>query len=205
LARLFGERGVARERIALKLEAGRMADLALDRIALLRRIAERGRGGELGADGVEFAARLDFYFEHAQSGMTLDEAMGLKVKAGGRPWWVSAAQDRRDLAMREALQRFCSGSHLVLEAELRSYGRARWKRDVKLREMPPAYGGMLRELLYRAFHENESVARGRMPMSGKQLGRILPSHCNGEGKPGHEPPPYSCPATAGSITIRRTR
>jgi hypothetical protein len=172
-----------------------MVDQATDRIALLRRLADRGRAGELGADGVQLSACLDFYFEHARSGVTIDEAMGLKVKPGGRPWWVRDAQDRCAAALGEALQRFCRGDLSTLVTELRSYDRARWKRDAQLSEMPLAYARTMRELLYRAFRENESVAPGRMPMSGKQLRRILLSHCDSGETPGHESPPIRVPAS----------
>lgn len=173
-----------------------MGAVALDRIALLRRIAERCRAGELGADGVALSACLDFYFEHARSGVTLGEAMGLEFKGGGRPrhWWISEARARCGLALREALQRFCHGSLSSLAAELRSYDR-RWKHDAGLADMPAAYTGTLREFLYRAFRENESVARGRMPMSGKQLRRILLSHCDSGETPGHESPPIHVPGS----------
>jgi hypothetical protein len=73
----------------------------LDRVALLRRVAERGRTGELGEDGVELATGLDFFFEKARDGMTLDEALGVKPAPGGDPFWQAEDRWCRDCILLE--------------------------------------------------------------------------------------------------------
>lgn len=156
----------------------------------VREVAARLRAGELGDVGLRFACRLDAYLEHAPTGMTLDQAIGVKPASGGSPWWIENSERRRDEILRAYMQRFCNGSPEALGGEMRSYERGQWKRDRRLPEMPPAYPGTPRELLYLAYRENESIAPDGMPTSGRQLRRRLVSDWGGEEKRGQEVTPF---------------
>ena len=58
----------------------------------------------------------------------------------------------------------------TLRREVNRYRETWQRRDQGLSAMPAAYAGTPRELLYRAFRENES-ARARMPTSARQFQR----------------------------------
>ena len=163
----------------------------LDQIALLRRLADRGRAGELGADGVQLAAGLDCYFERARLGVTLEEALGVKPAPGGDPFWQVEDRWHRDCLLWEYAKKFLPGGSAAageLGDELRRYNRGAWARDRRQPEMPAAYAGRPRELLFRAFRATELFA-GSMPMSRKRLAVILASVCAETGKPSQKLPP----------------
>jgi hypothetical protein len=146
-------------------------------IELLQHVAARLSAGELGEDGRQFAQGLLDYLAGASSGLSLEEALGLKVDAGGVPWWNAAARSRRDRLLYELATRFCGSAAATLGAEVRRYERSTWQRtDRGLADMPPSYRGTPRELLFAAFRENESFALGRMPSSTSQLRRIIATH-----------------------------
>lgn len=168
----------------------------------LREVAARLRASELGDAGLRFARGLDAYLEHASAGMTLEAAVGIKVEPGGSPWWVEDARKRRDQLIGEFAVRFCCADTTTARAELRRYEDGAWRRDKRLTAMPSSYSGTPRELLYRAFRVNESIAPGRMPASDKHLGRIIASYCSKSGMPGHEIPPFRVPAMPTTSTSR---
>jgi hypothetical protein len=170
----------------------------IEAIDLLCYVAAGLRAGVLGDAGVRFAGGLEAYLKNAPVGLTLDRAMGVNVEPGGSPWWVELACKRRDDLLVEYARRFClpATAAASLTDALRAYERRSWPRDRGSREMPPEYAGKHRELLYRAFRENESVAPGRMPTSHKQLRRILASNCGAKQNQGHEISPFRVPAAA---------
>ena len=165
---------------------------SLECVARMREVAERLRDGAAGDAGAWLAKAVEAYLNGARDGLTLEQALGVKVDAGGSPWWIEEAREDRDRVLREYARRFCpaEGAVAALGSDLTRYARARWKRDRRLKEMPVAYRATQFELLYRAFRANESVAPGRMPASDRQLRGILASHCAIKQKLGGETPPF---------------
>ncbi len=138
----------------------------------LLEVAALMHAGELGEVGLRVARRFDVYFDQARDGMTLDQAAGVKPSGGARPWWLVAAQRRRNEALRELSRLFCNGRVESVKTEIDAYQRGQWGRDRDLPECPAAYRGTARELLFLAFRENVLAGR-HMPTSIKQLRRIL--------------------------------
>lgn len=171
----------------------------------LREVAARLRAGELGGIGLRFARGLDAYLELARAGMTLDQALGVKVEPGGSPWWVEDARERRDELVGEFAVCFCSAHTATARGEMRRYEDGAWRRDKRLAAMPSSYSGTPRELLYQAFRVNESIAPGRMPASDKHLWRVIASYCGKSENPGHEIPPFRVQAPAATSTKLKGR
>ncbi len=141
-------------------------------------IAQRTRLGALGDDRLWFAAGIENYLV---GDLPLDLAITLA--------WSNACRGRRDDWLRSYAAKYCTAARRVAELgrEIRLYGRD-WSRDRRLPSMPSVYVGAPRELLYRAFAENESIEpRRKMPSSPRQLARIL-SHWDRDEICGHGPP-----------------
>ena len=167
----------------------------LDQIALLRRLADRGRAGELGADGVQLAAGLDCYFERARLGVTLEEALGVKPAPGGDPFWQVEDRWHRDCLLWEYAKKFLPGGSAAADElgnELRRYNRGAWARDRRQPEMPAAYAGRPRELLFRAFRATEIVRRQHANEQEAAGGHSRKCLCR-NGKVVAEATPYWCP------------
>ena len=102
--------------------------MSIDR---LRRLAESAPGW--GPDGEWLAEAFQQYLDHAHNGATLDQALGVAVSRGQRPWWI---REKRQRAL-EALATL--NAHVATEsyrsradeivAMLRRYQSARWKHD----------------------------------------------------------------------------
>ena len=116
------------------------------------------------------------------SGMTLEQALGLEARQGSRSWRLRAAIDMRNHALRQCAAAFFpdrAGAQIVsaLAATVSSYGATAWLRERRT-GLPALYPpGSARAWLYEAFR----VSGGRVPDSPKQLSRILRST-------GHEQP-----------------
>jgi hypothetical protein len=149
----------------------------------LHRIAQLARLGVLGDDGGWFAAGIEF---RVAEGWSLDRALTLA--------WSNECRARRDDVLCEFAARYCREDLLSrcaaqLANEIKLYERGTWRHDRNRAELPVAYIGAPRELLFLAFRQNESIEPHRgMPSSTKQLERILLSHSAGDRIFRHDPP-----------------
>ena len=168
----------------------------------LREVAARLRAGELGDLGLRLARGLDAYFEHAQRRDDARPALGVKAAAGESPWWVDDGLARRDAFVGEYAMRFCGGVVATVERDIGIYAGA-WRRDKHRSEMPTGYSGTPRELLYRAFRENESLGRGALPRSHRYIRRVIASYCAESGKARQILPSFSAAECAPSISKQR--
>src|SRR3984893_9734188 len=96
----------------------------------LRRATEPG---DLPAD-VAAQALVDFArYVRGEGTITLDQAFGVGVPAGGEPWFVTLARDHRDGAIRKFAETICRPGSAVcdqidaLRVEFRRFGRG-WSR-----------------------------------------------------------------------------
>jgi hypothetical protein len=117
------------------------------------------------------ANAINLYLD--KTAMSLEEALGLRYGRGGVPWWRERAIRERDAALRKLADGFyadlsiCQRSREI-ETLARRYGASAWLRDRKCQEMPSAYAGTPRELLWRAFKSGAS-----MPLSERQVRNIV--------------------------------
>ena len=105
-------------------------------------------------DATWFAAALAAYESGARHGMTLDDALGLRVGQGERPWWAVEAMQQRDELLRAiARQHFPSMSRRAAAAaiahELNRYRESRWRVDRAYRQPPAQLLGSVRAELFR--------------------------------------------------------
>jgi hypothetical protein len=167
---------------------------ALATIVRLRRVAEQaGTGGALGDDGPWLADALRAYLDRASKGATIDGAFGLTVPDGGEPWWRIELRTNRNAALREYFTRFCTAPTDpeclgILQNEIKRYARSQWSCDRKVTEFSTNFEGSPRGLLFRSFRINESLGATSMPLSVKQLRRILASHSTHDENLGHAEP-----------------
>ena len=151
----------------------------------LNRIAQIARSGVLGNDSAWLAAGIEIYVARAANDWPLDRALSLA--------WSNECRARRDSALREYAARYCrealfSRCAVRLGNDLRIYERGTWRHDRHRVEMPSSYVGTPRELLFRAFRENESIRPQRdIASSPGHLEKIL-SHCAGDGMSHFDPP-----------------
>jgi hypothetical protein len=147
---------------------------ATESIAKLRELIKVAESGELGELGDWLAPRLTRYLENAQTGATLDQALGLTVGPGGMPWWREQALRQRDDAIRKLADRYFGALDLNGQADeiltaIRRYRGSRWSHDRSKDHMPESYAGTRSELLYEALRRGA----GNIPESKKHLLRIL--------------------------------
>jgi hypothetical protein len=137
----------------------------------LRRATEPG---DLPAD-VAAQVLVDFAgFARGEGSITLDQAFGVCVRAGGEPWFVTLARDRRDDAIRKFAETICPGGAVcdridALRVEFRRFGRG-WSRG-RFREV-----GRLSNIdrsLFDIFGAGDSL--GPVPESPDHLRKILGS------------------------------
>lgn len=131
-------------------------------------IARRARFGALGDDGEWLATAIEMFLAGAAP---IDHAMNLA--------WASACRARRDDALR-VFVRLCLpagasawAASCRLQSEIRRYETSSWRRDRELANMPPGYRGTSREQLYLALRANADAGERGMPISPRQLVRIL--------------------------------
>jgi hypothetical protein len=142
--------------------------LTLDQI---RRTTE---AGELPADAVATVlADVTRYFVGAGT-ITLDQAFGVCVRAGGEPWFVTLQRDRRDDAIRKFAEKICPGGAVcdridAVRVEFRRFGRG-WSRG-RFREA--ARLSNIDRLLFDIFGAGDSL--GPVPESPDHLRKILGS------------------------------
>ena len=104
---------------------------------------------------------------------TFEEAFGLPSCRGGMPWWKEERLRQRDAALR-ALARHLpaemSTGARAREINIRAvrYAASAWRHDRRRGDMPPAYAGTARELLWRAFRSGAP-----MPLGERQLRNII--------------------------------
>jgi hypothetical protein len=134
----------------------------------LKRIAKHARSGALGDDGAWLADGIE---AHVAGAVPIDRAL----KAA----WSSACRYRRDSTLRALAQLYlppvsspwsvaCS-----LQSQIRRYETSAWLRDRELANMPPGYCETSREQLYTALRANADAGERGMPVSARQLVRIL--------------------------------
>ncbi len=146
----------------------------------LCRIAEQARSGALGDDGEWLADGIELFIAKAGDKWSLDRALILA--------WSNERRARRNDELCEHAARYCQGRAAMLAGEITRYERSAWRHDRDRAEMPPSYVGTPRELLFRAFRENDSIEPHRdMPTSVKHLERII-SRSAGDEMSGHDPP-----------------
>jgi hypothetical protein len=146
----------------------------------LRSIRTRLRGG---ADGDWFAACLAEYEAGAKLGLTLGDAFGLGLEAGGRPWWEIEMQARRDKLLRAiAGKYFCGLSSRAAAREIlreaARYEAAGWRQHRPFKSPPAELAGTLRADLFALLKIGE-------PLSDRTVRRAL----------GHETPAIRGPRT----------
>lgn len=104
---------------------------------------------------------------------SIGEAFGLVFPKGGVPWWREEAIRRRDAALREMAERFCSDcspsaqSRHIGTLAIR-YAASAWRIDRNSDEMPRHYRGAVKEYLWCAFSSGAA-----MPIGERQLRKIL--------------------------------
>lgn len=142
--------------------------LTLDQI---RRTTE---AGELPADAVATVlADVTRYFVGAGA-ITLDQAFGVCVLAGGEPWFITLQRNRRDDAIRKFAETICSGGAVcdridAVRVEFRRFGRG-WSRG-RFREAGRLSN--IDRLLFDIFGAGDSL--GPVPESPDHLRKILGS------------------------------
>jgi hypothetical protein len=140
----------------------------------LRRATEPG---DLPAD---VAAQVLFDFSRyvrCEGTITLDQAFGACVPAGGEPWFVTLARDRRDGAIRKFAETICPGSAVcdqidAIRVEFRRFDRG-WSRG-RFREASRL--SIIDRMLFEIFGAGDFL--GAVPTSPDHLRKIL-----GSGKP----------------------
>jgi hypothetical protein len=140
--------------------------------ASLKRIAKHARSGAPGDDGNWLADGIEIHV----AGAPIDQALKLA--------WGSACRARRDSALRAFARLYLPPGASPwsvacgLQSQIRRYEAVVWLRDRKRAEMPPGYPGTPYELLFMACRWNADAGERGMPVSARQLVRILR----------HEPP-----------------
>jgi hypothetical protein len=140
--------------------------------ASLSRIAKHARSGALGDDGNWLAVGIEIHI----AGAPIDQALKLG--------WASTCRARRDDAIRAFARLYLSTGAspwsvaCSLQSQIRRYETNAWLRDRELANMPPGYRETSREQLYTALRANADAGERGMPVSPRQLARILR----------HEPP-----------------
>lgn len=109
-----------------------------------------------GADGEWLADALRRYIAEAQSGLTMDQALGVKPKRGERPWWkrerreqlrraaykvadLFPSDESRAEAMRQTLSRYEAGRFRI--DQQRQHNAITDPKREALHELLTAYGG----------------------------------------------------------------
>lgn len=145
--------------------------LTLDQI---RRTTE---AGELPADAVATVLADVTRYVLGAGAITLDQVFGVCVQAGGEPWFVTLARDRRDGAIRKFAETICPGGAAcdqidALRVEFRRFGRGwncgRFRETARLSNID--------RLLFEIFSAGDFL--GCVPESPDHLRKIL-----GSGKP----------------------
>jgi hypothetical protein len=135
--------------------------------ASLSRIAKHARFGALGGDGSWLADGIELHI----AGAPIDQALKLA--------WSSACRARRDDAIRAFARLYLSTGTSAwsvacsLQSQIRRYETSAWLRDREQGDMPPGYRETSREQLYTALTANADAGERGMPMSPRQLVRIL--------------------------------
>jgi len=149
---------------------------ALAAIARLRRIAACAAAGEaLGEDGEWLADALAAYLEHADAGVSLEQAFAIDTPRGALPWWRRERLARRDAALRAfahaafpKLKPHAQGA-AVLEAATR-YGASGWKWDCVASELPRRIAGTPRAHLWHA------MQAAPLPSTAAGVARAIGAH-----------------------------
>jgi hypothetical protein len=151
-----------------------------DALAVVERLHRLvGRLPELGEDGRWLAGALETFLDPHAVGLSLEQAAGISIGAGGEHWRSAMRRALRDQALRELAHRFFAGLSTARQAAaahraLRRYESTRWRRVDRYRaEMPQAYIGTADECLFMALRHG----RGRVPLGDSRLREIL-SRCS---------------------------
>ena len=144
--------------------------IAIERLRTVSQLCQQGQplDDEL---AVWFGNCLMEFLERGAT--SFEEAFGLPSCRGGMPWWKEERVRRRDSALR-ALAR-CLPAELSVSARAREihtravrYAASAWRLDRRTGDMPRAYAGTERELLWRAFRSGAP-----MPLGERQLRNII--------------------------------
>ncbi len=144
--------------------------IAIERLRTVSQLCRRGEplDDELAA---WFGTCLTQFLERGAT--TFEEAFGLPSGRGGMPWWKEARVRQRDAALRALARRlpaeFSVGAR-AREIHTRAvrYAASAWRHDRRKADMPRAYAGTERALLWRAFRSGAP-----MPLGERQLRNII--------------------------------
>ena len=147
----------------------------LEEIAYLREVAKKCRSGTALDPKLVFwlGTCLENYLNHRVQ--RLDDAFCLRNGRGGVPWWMEEALYKRDAALRKLSETHYAGlsptacARKICESAER-YSASSWRFDQKRSEMPQAYEGTPKQLLWEAFRSGAP-----MPIGERQLRAILPT------------------------------
>ena len=144
--------------------------IAIERLREVSHLCQRGEplDDEL---AVWFGNCLRQFLERGAT--TFEEAFGLPACRGGMPWWKEERVRRRDAALRALARRLpaeLSVSARAREIHTRAvrYAASAWRQDRRTGDMPCAYAGTDRELLWHAFRPGAP-----MPLGERQLRNII--------------------------------
>ncbi len=144
--------------------------IAIERLRAVSHLCQRGEplDDEL---AVWFGNCLREFLERGAA--TFEEAFGLPACRGGMPWWKEERMRRRDAALRALARRLPAESSVSARArEIHTravrYAASAWRHDRRAGDMPRAYAGTDRELLWRAFRSGAP-----MPLGERQLRNII--------------------------------
>jgi hypothetical protein len=148
--------------------SGRAA-AALDR---LRRASEH-LAASADPDLRSVGAAIGDYLDPRRAHRSLEALLSLETEQGSRSWRFRAALDMRNDLLRRYAEATFAGYDAgplaeALAVTVSSYAGTSWPRERRT-GLPAIYRGSSRELLFEAFR----VVDGRVPVSAKQLARIL--------------------------------
>lgn len=144
--------------------------MAIDRLRQVSDLCQEGKplDTQLAA---WFGSRLNDFLERKTE--SFEEAFGLPNCRGGVPWWKEERMRRRDRALRmlaATLPADMPVSALAREIQRMAsrYGDSAWRIDRERDEMPEAYEGTPKALLWEAFRSGAP-----MPLGDRQIRNIV--------------------------------
>lgn len=139
----------------------------------LRQVSEACRAGEpLDEDLARWLGGcVNCFLDRAVESFA--EAFELPSRRGGLPWWKVDRIRRRDAALRTLAAHFPAEISLTARArQIKQlafrYAAGAWCRDRRLDDMPRAYAGTAKELIWEAFRSGAP-----MPLSERQIRNII--------------------------------
>ena len=127
-----------------------------------------------GGESERWLARcLQQFFDRAERGSSIEEALDLSPAPGGQTWIEEEYRGQRDAVFRAMAQHFWpehrpGGQAREIERRSLRYAGSAWRFDRESANMPEHYRGSELEYLWRAFK-----AGAPMPIKQRQLETIL--------------------------------